>query len=414
MYKQREIEPELLKQMGKKQITILLGARRTGKTSLLKRIKELTPHKNLFIDLDIYENRKIFSSYSEAINYLKFNGYREKEKFVLFLDEFHTVPGIEKILKNLYDNHPDIKIFATGSSSLEVVTHLKESLAGRKSIFYLYPLTFQEFISFKDEELARNLKEKATYTLPRIVLDKLTLYLKEFCIFGGYPECVLAEEENEKREILRNIFDLFVKKDLIEFLKLKNPRAALEILTYLAINIGQITNYSELCASSHIDINTLKRYLSILEETYIIKIVPPFFTNKKKEIVKAPKIYFIDLGARNYFIKDFTPFDQRTDRNFIFENFVFSEFQKKKDYWTEIRYWRDKNGREVDFVIKKDKELKAYEVKCKTHIKKKELANILFFKNLYKEAQLFLITPEPVESLEVKSIHTISPLNFLS
>jgi len=413
MYKPRQLEKELVKQIEKKQITILLGARRTGKTFLLRRIRDICPYKNLFIDLDIFENRKTFASYSETINYLKFHGYKEKERFVLFLDEFYSAPGIEKVLKNLYDNNPDIKIFATGSSSLDIIKHLKESLAGRKSIYCLYPLTFQEFINFKDEEFSEKLKNLDGKILPQIISDRLTMYLKEFCIFGGYPETALEENEDFRKEILRNTFDLFVKKDLIEFLKLKNPQAALDILKYISLNIGQITNYSDLSTTCHIDINTLKKYLQILEETYIIKIIPPFFTNKKKEIVKAPKIYFIDAGARNYFIKDFTHFDFRSDKDFLFENFIFSEFKKKIDYWTEIRYWRDKNGREIDFITRKDKEIKAYEVKCKSNVKGKDLKNLLFFKNLYNDAQLFLINIEPVKNLRSQKIKFLSYLEFL-
>ncbi|MDI6735481.1 MAG: ATP-binding protein [bacterium] len=407
MYKLRELESDLVKQIEKRQITILLGARQTGKTFLLKRIKEISSYKTLFIDLDIYENRQIFASYSEAINYLKFNGYKDKERFVLFLDEFHTVRGIEKVFKNLYDNHPEIKIFATGSSSLEVIKYLKESLAGRKSIYYLYPLTFQEFIMFKDDGFARQINDSTLDALPKIIVDKLTCYIKEFCIFGGYPDVVLSENDTEKKEILRSIFDLFVKKDLIEFLNIKNPQSALDILRYLALNIGQIINYSNLCSTNHIDINTLKRYLHILQETFIIKTIPPFFTNKNKEIVKAPKIYFYDMGARNYFIKDWTFFDLRMDNGFLSENFIFSQLQKKKDYWTEIKYWRDKNGREVDFIVQKDKELMAYEVKSKTNIKRKDLANLFYFKNLYKEAQLFLVNIESGENLWVDNLKTI-------
>ncbi len=124
MYKKRELEAKLADSMKNRKISILLGARQTGKTTILKRIQETVPLPKLFVDLDIFENRRIFSSYTEIINYLKFNQYRENQKFTLFLDEFHTVKGIGKLLKNIYDNHPDIKIFATGSSSLETVKHL--------------------------------------------------------------------------------------------------------------------------------------------------------------------------------------------------------------------------------------------------------------------------------------------------
>jgi len=339
---------------------------------------------------------------------LKFNGYKEKERLILFLDEFHTVKGIGQLLKNIYDNHPDIKIFATGSSSLEVVKHLKESLAGRKCIYCLYPLTFKEFISFKDEEFAGRLENSNLSILPKIIVDELSRFVKEFCIFGGYPAVVLAYNESDKKDALRNIFDLFIKKDLLEFLNIKNPDAALNILRYLALNIGNIINYSDLCTTNHIDINTLKKYLHILNETFIIKSISPFFTNKNKEIVKAPKIYFFDSGARNYFIKDFTPFALRRDNGFLGENLFFSQMEKKKDYFTTIKYWRDKNGREVDFILEESGSLKAYEVKCKTNIKRKDLSNLFFFKSLYKDAQISLVNIEPTQDLRLKDLTSYS------
>ncbi|MCM8831836.1 MAG: ATP-binding protein [Candidatus Omnitrophica bacterium] len=389
MYKKRILEEPLLKNLDKKSISIILGPRQSGKTTLLKKIFNDVQYRKFYLDLDIFENRKVFTSYSEVITYLKFNGYEEKEKFVLFLDEFHTVKGIDKILKNLYDHHPNLKIFATGSSSLEIVKSISESLAGRKNIFHLYPLNFEEFIFFKDEDLAVKLS-KASHNLPQIIKEKLEQYVKEFCIFGGYPAVVLAKNLDEKKEILKSIFDLFIKKDLIEFLNIKNPYSALDILKFLAFNVGKIINYSEICTVNHIDINTLKRYLNILNETFITAFILPFYTNKNKEIVKAPKVYFYDMGTRNYFLKDFTDFNSRVDNSFLIENYIFSELIKKSDFLTQIKFWRDKNGREVDFIIERENQIEAYEVKYKSTIKMKDLANLLYFKKIYKKAKLFL------------------------
>lgn len=394
MYKKRTLEETVKNTIEKRFITIILGARQTGKTSLLKRLKECIKYESLFIDLDIYENKKIFSSYNEVVNYLKFMGYDEKKKFILYLDEFHTVKGIDKILKNLYDHHPRLKIFATGSSSLEIVKYLKESLAGRKSIYYLYPLSFEEFVYFKDEELAEKITSKKIQKLPLLIRDKLINYVKEFCIFGGYPEVTLVPAEEDKKEVLRNIFDLFVKKDLIEFLNIKNPLAALDILKYLSLNIGNILNYSEICMVNHIDINTLKKYLDILSQTFVIKLLQPFFTNKKKEIVKAPKVYFYDTGARNYFIKNFTGFGLRNDNAFLLENFVFSQLLKKADFLTQIKYWRDKNGREVDFIVERESKIEAYEVKFKQYLKKKDLSNLIYFKQTYPDSGATVVNIE--------------------
>ena len=338
---------------------------------------------------------------------MRFNGYNEKKRFVVYLDEFHTVKGIDKILKNLYDNHSNLKIFATGSSSLEIIKYLKESLAGRKGIYHLYPLSFEEFIFFKDEELSDKLKKIQNSSLPQIIRNQLNQYVKEFCVFGGYPEAVLAPSETEKKEILRNIFDLFVKKDLIEFMNIKNPYAALDILKYLSFNIGHIINYSELCSANHVDINTLKKYLNILSETFIISLIPPFFTNKNKEIVKAPKAYFYDPGARNYFLGKFVHFDSRPDNSFLIENFLFSQLIKKSGFLTQIKYWRDKNGREIDFIVEEEGKRKAYEVKYKKDIKKKELANLFYFADNYKNSRISLVNIDKPK-MELKDIEFLS------
>ncbi|MBN2373562.1 ATP-binding protein [bacterium] len=401
MYKQRDLEMSLLEALDNRKITIILGARQTGKTSLLKRLKEIISHKGLFIDLDIYENRGIFSSYTELMNYLEFNGYDEKERFVLFLDEFHTVKGIARILKNLYDNHPYVKIFATGSSSLEIVSHLKESLAGRKTIYHLYPLSFEEFVFFKDEELGAGFKKTPSQSLPERIRSQLNYLVREFCVFGGYPEVVLSPSEDGKKKILRDIFDLFVKKDLLEFLNIRNPEAALNILRYLATNIGRLLNYSDLCSINHVDINTLKRYLTILTETYVIKLISPFYTNKNKEVVKSPKAYFNDPGARNYFIRDFSGFELRADNGFLIENFLLCQFIKKAGYLTQIKFWRDKNGREIDFIIEREGELTAYEAKYKKIIKRQDFASLLYFKDTYKNARINIVNEtRPKQDIE--------------
>ncbi|MFC1485070.1 ATP-binding protein [bacterium] len=403
MYKIRFLEKKLIDSIKKPYITILLGARQTGKTSLLKQIKNtLSDYKSLFIDLDIFENKQIFSSYNEVLRYLKFNGLEDNKKFILFLDEFHTVSGINKILKNLYDNNSNIKIFATGSSSLDIIKKIKESLAGRKSIFHLYPLSFREFLHFKDEDLENKLININYKNIPENIQKILINYVKDFCIFGGYPEVVLSGSKSDKIEILRNIFDLFIKKDLIENLRIKNPFSALNILKFLAINTGQLINYNQICATNHIDISTLKHYLYLLSETFTIQIIPPFYSNKNKEIIKMPKIYFHDPGARNYFLNNFSGFDFRTDNSFLVENFVCAEFLKNKEVLSNIKYWRDKNGREIDFILEKENKISAYEIKYKKIVNKKDLSNLLYFKKMYPKAKIHLVNVNKNNDLPVQ------------
>ncbi len=392
MYFTRQLENQITKALSNHRITVVCGPRQSGKTTLLKHIFEECSSPKLFLDLDILENQDIFSSYREVVRFLEFNGYKQKNPFILFLDEFQTAPNISGILKNLHDHHPNLKIMATGSSSLSVLEQFKESLAGRKEILHLYPLTFQEFIQFKDLETAQKIKETSIKNIPITVRQQLIAYLKEFLIFGGYPEVALAVDPMEKKEVIRSIFDLFVKKDLIALLKMKNPQAAANILRYVAVNMGSVLNYSDLSTSQHIDINTLKRYLMILNETFILKSISPFFTNKNKEIVKAPKIYFVDAGVRNYFLKNFSLMDERPDAGFLAENFVLSQALKQNDFLTEIKFWRDKNGREIDFVFQRENKLMAYEIKWKKKINLKDVAHLRFFKRSYPQAGVYLVS----------------------
>ncbi len=397
MYRERKLEKILLKSLDRREITVILGARQTGKTTLLKKIYSDTNKQKCFIDLDIFENQSIFKSYSEVMRYLKFEGYEKNREFTLFIDEFHKVKDIGKILKNIYDNNPEIKIFATGSSSIEIISRMKESLAGRKRIYNLYPLSFKELLLFRDESLHKKFIHSDTYTIPTSAEKKLYEMIKEYCVFGGYPEVALERKRDEKKNIIRDIFDLFVEKDLINFLKTKNPQAAHNILKYVAINSGQIINHTDISNTCSVDINTLKKYLNILEKTFIIKNIPPFFTNKKKEIVKAPKIYFYDPGIRNYFLKNFAFFEDRSDTSFLLENYFFSQFIKKAAWDEDIKYWRDKNGREVDFITQKNNRIKAYEIKNKNVIKKRDISNLLFFRKTYPETELFLLNFNAVE-----------------
>lgn len=403
MYFPRTLEKKLSASLNNHKISIVLGPRQSGKTTLLKRIYDELDSARLFVDLDIYENRLTWSTYNEIIKYLQFNGYRRDKSFVLFLDEFQGVKNIDIILKNLYDHEPNLKIIATGSSSLAVMQQLKESLAGRKQILYLFPLSFNEFINFRDADAGKKIKQHEIAKLPNVVKNKLNNYVKEFCLYGGYPEVVLFDAPDNKKEIIRSIFDLYVKKDLIGLLDIKNPEAAFNILRYLAINMGGIINYSQLCADQNININTLKRYINILNETFVVKTIHPFFVNKSKEIVRAPKIYFIDPGVRNYFLKNFSDFDSRTDNSFLIENFIFSQFFKKSDFLTEIKFWRDKNGREVDFVIERENQLDVYEVKYRKSLTKKMLSNLIFFNESYPRANAHVINiVKP--ALDIKTI----------
>ena len=370
----RKLFKALLSEKSNKKISIILGPRQVGKTTLLKQLFQKICNKNMgiYLDLDILSNFEKVSNYENFINFITLEGYSNPQKsfFYLFLDEFQRYPGFSKILKNIYDNHDNIKIYATGSSSIKIKDEIQESLAGRKNIHYLFSLDFEEFIIFKNNRKAlQQLKNTNKLKGGKIDIPLLFNLLKEFMIFGGYPEVVLNSDKEEKVKILNSIFDLYVKKDLIEFLNIKRLLNVKKLIEILSVNHGQKIKYEELGKTCSLKEYEIKNYIKILQETFLITELRPYFTNKNKEIVKIPKIYFLDSGVRNYFLNNFNEIDKRQDSGFLFEGFVISEFYKAGN--TNIKYWQDKNKREVDIIIDKIHEQIPVEVKFKRKIKQK-------------------------------------------
>jgi predicted AAA+ superfamily ATPase len=287
----------------------------------------------------------------------------------------------------LYDEYGKIKIIASGSSSMDIKNKIQESLAWRKKIFYIYSLDLEEFISWKfildwkTEKLINFDKFKnIDWNLEKIAKNYYE-YLYEYMIFWWYPKTIL---EKNKQEVLDNIFDLYLKKDILDFLNIKNLTWFKKIVTYLAINNWAQINYTDLSNFSDVDINTTKSYLEILEETFIIKQVKPFFVNKNKEIIKAPKIYFLDNWVRNYFIKNFlTEIDLRADKWELFEGIILQEFVKNNI--KDIKYWRTKSWVEVDFIIDNVIKLEIFEVKFKNKIKSQDFSGLEAFEKEYSE-----------------------------
>lgn len=362
----RKMYYRLLEENVSPKISIVIGPRQVGKTTIMKQLREELG--GIYLDLDILENFEKFETYEKAIEYLKLEGLDES-KFYLFLDEFQRYDNITKVLKNIVDHHDNIKIYATGSSSLQIKGRVQESLAGRKFLHYLYPLDFEEFYEFKGEQKAKlkRLREmKSTSSKP----DFYKL-LEEYLIYGGYPEVVLSPD---KKEILGSIFDSYIRKDLVDYLNSDELIGIKKLIQYLAVNNANKLNLKEMSHSLSIQRHKIEQYLEILEETFIIQRINPFFTNKNKEITKAHKEYFIDNGTRNYFLNNFNPPNLRNDSGFLFETFVASEIRKNCKY--DLKFWQDKQKHEVDFIIDKVHEQIALEVKFKENLKSADYRNL--------------------------------------
>ena len=386
MYK-RKIFKEIEKYLDKKEILILLWARQVGKTSIMKYFFKKDKNQKLWFNLDKNSDCEKFSSIENIINYLKINDFDLSKNIVLYVDEFQYCENSERIFKNIYDEFENIKIIASGSSSMDIKNKIQESLSGRKKIFYVYSLDLEEFISWKlimswekNDLISFEKFKNIDWKLEKIS-KKYYDFLYEYMIFGWYPKTVL---EKDKQDVLENIFDLYLKKDILDFLNIKNITWFKKIVIYLSINNWWQINYTDLANFSDVDINTLKSYLEILEQTFIIKQVKPFFTNKNKEIIKAPKIYFLDNWVKNYFIKNFlTDVELRIDKWELFEWVVLQEFIKN-NIW-EIKYWRTKSWKEVDFILDKTMYLDIFEVKFKNKLKTSDFSGINSFLKEYSK-----------------------------
>jgi hypothetical protein len=416
---ERKILATLRNQLKDRKISILVGPRQVGKTTLLKQLfSEISKEKkSLFLDIDIVSNYEKISSYETIINTLKANGYNENQKdlFYLFLDEFQKYPEITKIMKNLYDNNENIKIYASGSSSLTIKNQIQESLAGRKKVNLLLPLSFEEFLIFKNKknlaENYKNLKNLKGESLEKSTKEYDDL-LKEFMIFGSYPEVTLKNKKEEKIEVLNSIFDLYAKKDLIEYLKIEKILSVKKLIEYLSINNGQTIKYEEISQITGIKYNEIKKYIEILKETYLIYELRPYYTNKNKEIAKIPKIYFIDSGVRNYFIKNFNELKLRNDSGFLFEAFIISELLKKGE--TSLNFWHDKNDNEVDLIIGTDIK-KALEIKYKNNLKSEDYKGITTFKKSYpkiKEHFIINLSTQKKEEIILLLPYSLDNIKF--
>lgn len=379
-YFERTLMDKLIKWIDRREIFAIKGPRQSGKTTLLKMLQEylvkekkINPENIVFLT---FEDMEILEKFSLAPkDFVKsFIGNRQNERFYFLLDEFQYLADGGQKLKLLYDLFENIKFIITGSSSLELTGKTGKFLVGRMFSFYLYQLSFAEFIKVKSQQLDNVYQERAkmlggfiavgqSFRLERdIFVHDFKKYFEEYAIFGGYPEVIKTDDSETKRTILKNIYETYVTRDIIELLRLDNITKFKTIVSLLASRIGNLINYNSLCTDSQSYFKEIKQYLSILEETYIISLLRPFFTNKATELKKNPKIYFIDIGLRNYALNNFNEIEFRPDAGSIIENAVFTQLRINYPD-TSIKYWRTLAKAEVDFILEIERKIVPIEVK---------------------------------------------------
>jgi len=380
-YIHRELEDTLAKYMRSKEIIAIVGTRQCGKTTLINSFLdnlEKNGKKTSRVSFDDLKVLRLFENDIDSFVSIYIAGFD-----ILFIDEVHYSKDSGKKLKYIYDNHY-LKIFISGSSAAEISIHSLKYLVGRIFTFTLYPFSFEEFLSFKSQKLAK-VHKHGEYG--EVILEQLNKYLEEFLLYGGYPRVVLAESIAEKEKVLESIFNTYLLKEIREILSLSENHSLIDLMKALSLQTGNIINYNELSSLTKFSYLELRKYLNILEKTYISSLVRPFYTNKRTELVKNPKVYFFDNGFRNACIGNFTK--ERSDLGKLYENFVFSELLKKGYI---PRFWNTKSKAEVDFILEKNSKLIPVEVKSLLYEKKITRSFGEFLKK-YKPRTGFFLSP---------------------
>lgn len=343
---QRQIEEQILPWIREKEIIVITGMRRVGKTTLLRKIfTSLESDNKVFLDFENLLDRKVFreNDFNNILNNLAAYDILPGAPAFIFIDEIQYQPETIHAIKYLYD-HYTIKFFITGSSSFYLKNMFPESLSGRKIIFELFPLTFKEFLVFKGKKRNDHISFLDKSKLKnKISSEKLTKDFDEYLYFGGFPQVVLKKSERHKKELLKDIFSSYYQKDIQLLADFRNLRAFEELVLLLMQRTGSKLDISKLASTVGVSRETVYNYLSFLEGTYFIHLIRPYSTNVDREISGSRKVYVCDTGLVNHFAK--------VDLGNLFENAVYNNLRQ----YAEIKYYQKRSGAEIDFILPNEK-----------------------------------------------------------
>jgi len=350
-------------------VIVLLGARRVGKTFLIKEYLKTVDEKYILWngeDFAVHEllNRRSIQNYKNILGSVK----------LLVIDEAQKVPAIGQVLKLLVDSFEELKIIVTGSSAFDIANLTGEPLTGRKYEIMMYPVSEGEFVlKEKPEERHDNLMQRLVY--------------------GNMPEMINIPDANNKEEYLRDIISSYLLKDILVFDRIKNSSKLFDLLKLIAYQTGNEVSIEELGRQLAISKNTVERYLDILTKVFVLYRLNGFSRNLRKEIVKNSKWYFYDNGIRNAIIANFSPVNLREDKGVLWENYMMSERIKHHSYSgisCNRYFWRTYDQQEIDLVEERTGKLFAYEFKWKAEKAKTPTA----WKKAYPGSSFKLITSE--------------------
>jgi len=347
MFKPRLIYDKIKPYFDSPEAIIITGMRRTGKTTLLNLIFDQIDSKNkIFVDLENPLNIKYFEeeNYERIKISFEFLGIDFTQKSYIFLDEIQFVKNLPSVVKYLID-HYKVKFYLTGSASFYLKNLFTESLSGRKHLFELFPLTFSEFLLFKESVL--KIPDTA-HEISKAVFETISPLYDEYVFFGGFPGVVLKTNVEEKKKALEEIFTSFFQQEILQLGDFRRNEVIRDLILLLTQRLGSKLDIQKISKEIGLSRPTVYEYIAFLEGTFFLKTIRPFTRGKNSEIRKMPKVYLCDTGLANYL--------SHLDMGLLFENNIFQNLRQRG----ELNYYQKKKGTEIDFILNKKI---AYEVK---------------------------------------------------
>lgn len=351
---ERDNWKKLKKELGKKEAIVLTGPRQVGKTTTLKWLLSQVESNKIYLDLTLESVEQLFnySDYNNIINNLQGMGLDFSKRATIAIDEIQYSKNIPRIIKYLYDNY-NIKFILTGSSSYYMKNHFIESLSGRKLIFEMLPLSFGEFVKFQNVKYrakAIDIGEPRKWHFDKFAFETLSSYYEEYIEFGGFPAVAMSESVERKKQLLDVIYSSYINMDVKQLADFKSITELKKLIQLLGARVGSRLNIDELSKIVGLSRPTVTNYLSFLEQTYLIKLVPAFSENIDVKERLPKKVYFTDTGIANI--------NADLSGGAKFENTICHQLGA----FGKLSFWHDKSG-EIDFILQREKENIAIEVK---------------------------------------------------
>lgn len=369
-------------------IVILIGARQVGKTTIMQKYD--FQGKTHYLNGQDPEIIVYFERLSILEKYLQANINKEL-KGMLLIDEFQFIPKISLLLKLITDKYPDLKVLCSGSSSLDIMRTVEESLAGRIRMIPVFSFSFSEYLKYQDTELFEKYQNYDIAVPDEVVSPIIKQLFEEYLIYGGMPRTAKANDYKDKTDLLHDIYQTYLMRDIRSFIRDQDFIGFNKMLRLIASQIGNLINVHELSNSCQLSYNKCNEYVELLEQMYIIKTISPFTTNLRKELTLMKKVFFTDLGLRNIIYNSFNDINVRTDNGALFENYIFLSVLRKIRNEDQIHFYRTKDGLEIDFILSIENHTLPIEVKFSSFDQVKSQRNLNSFKKIidYNHAILF-------------------------